>query len=201
MPRRATGQVVVDERRKSPTFALRFRAEGQRHYKRLGTAEEGWTLRSAEQELEKVQAEVRLGIWRPPQPEVVPEPESDPNFRVYASRWFEANEGSWRPKTCQSYRWQLSHHLLPFFQDHRLSQITVAEVDRYRWAKVKESARLTAAQGDWKGQRDKADRVEDRARRGDLIRNLTRTRPPQPLSARHYQPDPCHPFDDLADGR
>jgi len=30
------------------------------------------------------------------------------------------------------YRWQLSHHLLPLFKDHRLSQITIAEVDRYR---------------------------------------------------------------------
>ena len=29
-------------------------------------------------------------------------------------------------------------HLLPFFQNHRLSQITVAEVDRYRESKVRE---------------------------------------------------------------
>ena len=36
------------------------------------------------------------------------------------------------------YRWQLTDHLLPFFADHRLSQITVREVDRYRQHKVKE---------------------------------------------------------------
>ena len=29
-------------------------------------------------------------------------------------------------------QWQLSAHLLPFFKDHRLSEITIAEVDRYR---------------------------------------------------------------------
>jgi integrase/recombinase XerC len=35
--------------------------------------------------------------------------------------------------------------LLPFFQHHRLSEITVAEVDRYRAAKVRERDLLTAA--------------------------------------------------------
>ena len=30
------------------------------------------------------------------------------------------------------YEWQLRGHLLPFFGNHRLSQITIAEVDRYR---------------------------------------------------------------------
>jgi integrase len=33
---------------------------------------------------------------------------------------------------------RLSYHLLPFFMHHRLSQITVAEVDRYRALKVKQ---------------------------------------------------------------
>ena len=36
------------------------------------------------------------------------------------------------------YRWHLSDHLLPFFPHHRLSDITVAEVDRYRQHKVRE---------------------------------------------------------------
>ncbi len=35
------------------------------------------------------------------------------------------------------YEWQLSCHLLPFFRGHRLSQITIAEVDRYRQAQVR----------------------------------------------------------------
>jgi hypothetical protein len=50
----------------------------------------------------------------------------------------EQNEASWRPKTGKDYEWKLSHHLLPFFKEHRLSQISIAEVDRYRAAKVKE---------------------------------------------------------------
>jgi hypothetical protein len=32
----------------------------------------------------------------------------------------------------------VSNHLLPFFAKHRLSQITIREVDRYRAAKVRE---------------------------------------------------------------
>ena len=35
--------------------------------------------------------------------------------------------------------------MLPFFKDHRLTQITVAEVDRYRQTKVREAAEITAA--------------------------------------------------------
>jgi integrase len=35
------------------------------------------------------------------------------------------------------YEWQLSCHLLPFFRAHRLSQITVQEVDRYRQIQVR----------------------------------------------------------------
>ncbi len=38
------------------------------------------------------------------------------------------------------YRWQLTDHLLPFFHDHRLTEITIAEVDRYRDWKVRRSA-------------------------------------------------------------
>lgn len=34
--------------------------------------------------------------------------------------------------------WALSYHLLPFFRDHRLDEITVAEVDRYKVAKLAE---------------------------------------------------------------
>ncbi len=49
-------------------------------------------------------------------------------------------EPALRPNTALDYRWQLCHHLLPLFHRHRLSQITVAEIDRYRTAKVREGA-------------------------------------------------------------
>jgi integrase len=43
------------------------------------------------------------------------------------------------------YTWALSYHLLPRFKDHRLSEITVAEVDGYKAAKLAEG-RLGASQ-------------------------------------------------------
>lgn len=73
MARKATGQVVEREGKRGRTYALRFRAYGQRQYVTLGTAEEGWTRRKAELELENVLADVRRGIWRPPEPEPVVE--------------------------------------------------------------------------------------------------------------------------------
>ena len=51
MPRRATGQVVVDDRRKSPLYAIRFTANGRRQYVTLGSAWDGWTHAKAEDQL------------------------------------------------------------------------------------------------------------------------------------------------------
>lgn len=138
MARKATGQVVVKETKRGPVFALRFRAYGERRYVTLGTAAEGWTLERAEEELRYVMAHVRRGEWRPPEPPPVVELPADPSFHEFASEWFAAKQDEIRPNTVRSYRNDLTNHLLPFFARHRLSQITVAEVDRYRNAKVRE---------------------------------------------------------------
>jgi integrase len=145
MARPATGQVIVSKRSRSATFAIRFRAYGRREYVTLGTAAEGWTEAKAQTELQNVLADVRRGIWRPPAPEPAPDMDRDPTFHEFASRWFEATKGEWRPKTRLDYEWQLSHHLLPFFGGHHLSQITIAEVDRYRQTKVSEAESVRAA--------------------------------------------------------
>ncbi len=112
---------------------------------RLGTTEDGWTRQKAQTELENVLADVRRGIWRPPEPEPAPEIDRNPTFHEFASRWFDATKHEWRPKTRRDYEWQLSHHLLPFFKDHRLAQITIAEVDRYRQGKVAQAAAARTA--------------------------------------------------------
>ena len=88
---------------------------------------------------------MRLGIWTPPAPEPErPSVESDPTFHEFASDWVGAREDGWRDKTRRDYEWKLSHHLLPRFKNHRLSQITVSEVDRYTAAKRKQG-KLSAA--------------------------------------------------------
>ena len=54
-------------------------------------------------------------------------------------------ESELRGSTVEAIRWRLSYVLLPHFKDQRLSDITVAEVDRYRTAQVRERDRLAAA--------------------------------------------------------
>ena len=173
MSRRATGQVVVDSRARSRTFAVRFRAYGQREYVTLGTSEEGWTHAKAGLELENILADVRRGIWRPPDPPPTSAAPEDPTFHEFASRWFESTKGEWRSSTRLDYQWQLSRHLLPFFRDHRLSQITIAEVDRYRHAKVAEAHAVAAAAA--KGKRSLEECVDKNG--------CVRRRPTRPLSA------------------
>ena len=63
------------------------------------------------------------------------EPES---FHVFASDWLRARETELKPKTIEDYTWTLSYHLLPWFKDHRLSEITADEIDRYKAAKLAE---------------------------------------------------------------
>ena len=145
MPRPATGQVIVDERRRSATFGLRFRAYGKREYMTLGTAEEGWTRAKAETELQNILADVRRGIWQPPVVEVVQAPRAMPTFHEFASEWFERQilEGGQRGEGLSeagkaALGWVISNHLLPAFALRRLDQITVEDVDRYRLGKVRE---------------------------------------------------------------
>src|SRR5881394_557176 len=138
MPRKPTGQVIERDTREGRMFALRFRAYGERQYLRLGLAADGWSRERAERELRHVLADVERGIWVPPveAPAVAP---TDPGFHAFASEWLAARQGELRAATIADYGWQLSNHLLPFFHRHRLSQITVAEVDRYREHKVREA--------------------------------------------------------------
>lgn len=145
MPRPATGQVIVDKRRRSPTFGLRFRAYGRREYVALGTAAEGWTRAKAQTELQNILADVRRGIWQPTAPPVVEAPRQMPTFHEFATEWYERQtiEGGRRGDGLSdtgkaALCWVITNHLLPAFAFRRLDQITVEDVDRYRLGKVRE---------------------------------------------------------------
>jgi integrase len=125
------------------SFALRFWAYGKREYLTLGRPEDGWTAVMAERELAAVLRDIDQGVWQPPVSKS--EPGRDPLFLEFASGWFAAKQRELAPNTARSYRNDLTNHLLPFFAEHRLSQITISEVDTYRQQKVRESAALTAA--------------------------------------------------------
>src|SRR3954467_2715342 len=128
MARPATGQVVERTGKAGRSVALRFHAYGRRRYLTLPA---GTSRDAAEEELQNVLADVRRGVWRP-HPPAVQAPEPEPTFHEFSSEWFAQHEPGLRPRTRDDYRWALSQHLLPFFAKHRLSAITVEEVDRYR---------------------------------------------------------------------
>jgi integrase len=144
MARPATGQVVKPTP-SHPCFALRFRAYGKRGFLTLGRPEDGWNLAMAQRELAVVLRDVDLGTWRPQEPDPAPAPTVDPTFHEFASDWYASKELEVEANTATHYRNDLTNHLLPFFKDHHLSRITVAEVDRYRQSKVREAAEITAA--------------------------------------------------------
>ncbi len=90
-------------------------------------------------------ADVERGIWKPGEPPPAQGPAAEPTFHEFASEWFEGVAPELRVRTRTDYRWRLSNHLLPYFAKHRLSAITVEEVDRYRREKVRESKAVAAA--------------------------------------------------------
>src|SRR5438105_39933 len=88
MARRSTGSVVEVKTRDGTSFAIRFRALGKRQYLTLGHQRDGWTRQLAHQELQNVLADVRRGLWQPPEP-IVPEAVTDPLFGEFAAGWLE----------------------------------------------------------------------------------------------------------------
>lgn len=143
MARRATGQIVEHAGKDGHTYrSLRFRAYGQRQSLSLGAV----SRQQAEQELRGVLADVERGTWQPAAPLPGPPPAPvDPTFHEFAEQWWVEHEREWRKNTRLDYRWRLERHLLPFFGEHRLSQITIAEVDRYKAAKLAERDGLSGA--------------------------------------------------------
>ena len=123
MARRATGQ-VIEPNGKQRSWALRFRAYGRRRFVTLGRPEDGWNREQAEAELRHVLADVERGIWRPHEPAPIVAPAEVPTFHEFASEWFAANRAGWAQRTTADYEWALSHHLLPHFARHRLTELT-----------------------------------------------------------------------------
>ena len=97
MPRAPHGQVVELLRKGGRTFALRFRAYGKRRYLTLGSATEGWTRAKAEAELANVLADVRRGIWKPPEPTPTIDEKEQPTFHEFASEWLNARRDEFAP--------------------------------------------------------------------------------------------------------
>lgn len=137
MARKPTGQVIERERQGGRTFALRFRAYGERHYFTLGTTAEGWTRERAERELSHVLADVERGIWQPPQDDPAPIESRMPTFADYAEMWSGLRAPEFSDSTIERNRYSMAH-LLPVFGAKRLDAITPSDVNSYASAKLTE---------------------------------------------------------------
>jgi integrase len=136
---------------------------------RFGHSRDGWRRAKAEAELANILADVRRGLWVPEPATSIPEPpKSEPTFHEFASEWFDRAKGELRANTVSAYEYEITHHLLPFFSEYRLSEITVEEVDRYRHFKVRERDALRAA-------RERGEPVRRRPLGNEMI-NKTLTR-------------------------
>ncbi len=140
MASRSGGQVVERKWKSGHGFALRFVAYGKRQYVTLGLECEGWDQRRAEEELANVLADVRRGIWVPPQRCRQPTEEMGeaPLFGPFARELVSSREGQVSENTLRSDEWALAH-LLPYFADWPLPAIDAEAVDAYRSFKVSES--------------------------------------------------------------
>ena len=134
MARPPTG-AVVERRGKNglTSYGLRFRALGKRQYITVHVSSRA----EAEHELANVLADVRRGIWQPPT-QAAESPPEIPTFHEFSSEWLETRKPELTDRTYEDYKWSLTHHLLPFFENHQLTEITVREVDRYKTAKLAE---------------------------------------------------------------
>jgi integrase len=177
VPPEASGNVVVKTLSDGTlVFRLRFRVHGQREIEVLHERRDckcgcggGWNERTAKVELENILAKVRAGVWKKRKlPERVEAPPM-PTFHEYASKWLENKKigllGD-RPigtNTQADYRSRLANHILPFFGEYRVSEITTDDCLEFKAHKLKESAEL---------QRSLEAGAELRDRRGRRVRPL-----------------------------
>lgn len=145
MGRPATGGIVTKTTAKGVSYGARFRALGRRQFVQLGYSSNGMTQKLAEQELANILADVRRGIWRPPQPTPTPETREEPTFHEFASEWLAdrlamggKRGGGLSEKGEVDLRWRLQKHLLPFFARMRLGEINAETIDRYKRLKLAE---------------------------------------------------------------
>jgi hypothetical protein len=86
-----------------------------------------------------------------------PEREVIPTFHEYAEEWWLRNERQLAPNTQLDYRRRLETHLLPFFGQHRLDEITFDEVERYIAGKLVEDDPAVAEVGEYDGHAARCD--------------------------------------------
>lgn len=106
-------------------YALRFLAYRQRHYVTLGTEHDDWARHKAEDELQNMLADVRRGIWIPPDRTRTTRMSARPGedgltFHRFASDRLAARKGEVAPRTYEFDAWAL--HAVDYYRRHEVQQ-------------------------------------------------------------------------------
>jgi integrase len=142
MARPTVGAVIEHEGKNGRIYrSLRFMAYGKRRHIALGPVRAA----EAERELRHVVADVERGTWKP-RSGVTPPPEAKRclAFHEFSAEWWVRVEKELAESTRADYRWPLEVHLLDFFADMRLNEITFDTVERYIAAKLAEEKPLSS---------------------------------------------------------
>jgi integrase len=148
---KTNGQVLTRNWKSGRGFALRFLAYGERQYLTLGTEHDGWTRKKAQTELENILADVRRGIWIPPdrtRKKTAPaaqEPASAVRFHEFASKHVNARRLEVSERMHEFETWALSQHLLPYFARWPIADFNIEAVDDYRGYKVAQAVQRREA--------------------------------------------------------
>ncbi len=154
-----TGSVETWTRKNGDVgFGVRFfDQDGIRRYERCGLASEGWSHRRAEIELENFERLVQARAYIPT-PDAVPTEDRDPAFGAFARTFLAEHAVETAPNTRDLNENLLEHHLAPYFERLRLSQITWSAVDSYKKQRLMLMQRIRAARASGTPLRDWNDR-------------------------------------------
>jgi hypothetical protein len=109
-------------------------------------ASEGWSHRRAEIELENFERLVAARAYIPT-PDAVPTEDRDPPFGTFARTFLAEHAVETARNTRDLNENLLEHHLAPYFERIRLSQITWSAVDSYKKQRLMLMQRFRAARG------------------------------------------------------
>jgi hypothetical protein len=150
-----TGSVETWTRKNGDVgFGVRFfDQDGIRRYERCGLASEGWSHRRAEIELENFERLVAARAYVPT-PDAVATEDRDPPFGAFARTFLAEHAVETAENTRDLNENLLEHHLAPYFERIRLSQITWSAVDSYKKQRLMLMQRIRAARASGRPLRD-----------------------------------------------
>ncbi len=143
----AIGAVVKRYRKRDRqyTYALRMRADGEKHWVPLGTEREGWNDVRAADRRDEIAGLIRRGAWRPPNTFELDPREKNPGFHEFASDWLKRYRRTVDDSTADTAEYMLSHHLLPFLHTYRLDEIDYAVLSAYVAHKLERNEEIAVA--------------------------------------------------------